>query len=58
MRIQKKSMLNSLNSTKKAIVATNSEKPNVSAPVTARQAVRVIANARGRIIANCAARPR
>jgi len=38
MTIQKKSLLSSLNTTKKAIVASNSgeEKPNVSAPVTSR----------------------
>lgn len=46
MRIQKKSMLSSLKSTKKAIVATNSEKPNVSAPVTARTRVYVATKSR------------
>lgn len=54
---QKKSLLSSLNTTKKAIVASNSEKPNVAAPVTARAVARVVANKRGRIVGYVAARP-
>jgi hypothetical protein len=58
MTIQKKSLLSSLNTTKKAIVASNSaeEKPNVAAPVSARLIAKVVPKARARVGARFAAR--
>jgi hypothetical protein len=58
MTIQKKSLLNSLNTTKKAIVASNSaeEKPNVAAPVSARLRAKVVAKAAARVSAHIAGR--
>ncbi|HZC22537.1 MAG TPA: hypothetical protein VE866_04295 [Candidatus Binatia bacterium] len=57
MTIQKKSLLNSLNTTKKAIVASNSaeEKPNVAAPVSARLNARLTAKVGARLAARVAA---
>lgn len=50
MKTQKKSLLNNLNTTKKAIVASNSaEKPNVAAPIAARFRARIIAKATSRV---------
>lgn len=53
MTIQKKSLLSSLNTTKKAIVASNSgeAKPNVAAPVSARVQPRAMAKIQPRAIA-------
>lgn len=58
MTIQKKSLLSSLNTTKKAIVASNSaeEKPNVAAPVSARMQGRMAAKLTARMTAKMAAR--
>jgi hypothetical protein len=54
MSIQKKSLLSTLNTTKKAIVASTpaKENPSVSAPVSAHIRARV----RGKVRANVAAR--
>ncbi len=51
MSIQKKSLLNSLNTTKKAIVAssTPAEEPKVSAKVSARATVRLAAGKNARL---------
>ena len=56
MTIQKKSLLSSLNTTKKAIVASNSaeEKPNVAAPVAARVGARLTARVGARLAARVA----
>ncbi len=56
MTIQKKSLLSSLNTTKKAIVASNSaeEKPNVSAPVSSR--ARAYVAVHGRVAGKIAGR--
>ena len=53
---QKKSLLNSLNTTKKAIVASNSEKPNVAAPVSARLRGKVSAKSAARIVGHIKSR--
>lgn len=60
MTIQKKSLLSSLNTTKKAIVASNSaeEKPNVAAPVSARLRAKVVAQARAKVVAQARAKIR
>ncbi len=60
MTIQKKSLLSSLNTTKKAIVASNSaeEKPNVAAPVSARLIAKVMPKARARFAARIIGRVR
>lgn len=51
MTTQKKSLLSNLKTTKKAIVASNSteEKPNVSAPVSARLIPRQISRQISRV---------
>jgi outer membrane lipoprotein SlyB len=50
MTTQKKSLVGSLNTTKKAIVASNFDgKPNVAAPVSARVAGKVHGKVIGRI---------
>lgn len=61
MSIQKKSLLNSLNTTKKAIVASTPaapENPSVSAPVSARVRARVQAKVRARVQPRVKARTR
>ena len=50
MTIQKKSMLSSLTTTKKAIIASHSEKPNVAAPVSARLKAKIVAKATSRVL--------
>ena len=54
MSIQKKSLLSSLNATKKAIVATSTTEanPSVNAPVSAR----IVPRAKARIVPRAAAR--
>lgn len=49
MSIQKKSLLSSLNTTKKAIVASSQAKPSVSAPISARAQARLAPIVRGRV---------
>lgn len=58
MRIQKKSVLSNLKTTKKAIVASNSteDKPNVAAPVSARLKGRVFGRLQGRLVGRVAAK--
>lgn len=58
MTTQKKSLLSNLKTTKKAIVASNSteEKPNVSAPVSARLQGKVYGHLKGHIISRVAKR--
>lgn len=60
MSIQKKSLLNSLNTTKKAIVASSTaateETPKVSAPVSARLKARVLPRAMARVLPRTRAR--
>lgn len=53
MTIQKKSLLSSLNTTKKAIVASHSgeERPNVAAPVSARLQARLTAKIAAKVAA-------
>jgi hypothetical protein len=61
MSIQKKSLLSSLNTTKKAIVASSTpspENPSVSAPVSARVSAKVTAKVRARVAAKVAAKVR
>lgn len=60
MSIQKKSLLNTLNTTKKAIVASSTSpaqaNPGVSAPVSARLRARVMPRTRARVAAKVTAR--
>ena len=49
MSIQKKSLLSSLNTTKKAIVASSQASPTVSAPVSARVTPKVLGNPHARV---------
>jgi hypothetical protein len=54
MSIQKKSLLNTLNTTKKAIVASSTApsqaNPGVSAPVSARLRARIMPRTRARVV--------
>jgi hypothetical protein len=61
MSIQKKSLLNSLNTTKKAIVASSTatpENPSVSAPVSARVRAQVRAQVKAQVKAQVRAQVR
>jgi len=61
MSIQKKSLLNSLNTTKKAIVASSTatpENPSVSAPVSARVRAQVRAQVKAQVRAQVRAQTR